>query len=212
MYFDHDSLKEVGIFRIKDFISSDECENILNEVKSTKADNQKVRVDDLASEYRVWNAEKVYPSISSFLHSNSVKNISKELGLKPSFCIYNHIWPGEYGSGGGWHRDTRFQNQYKCIIYLSDCFQDNGNFVYLKKSHKNFSPYLLTRPMDLFRKPRYDYLSSIFKFFASNYFGKKGTAMIVNTTGIHRGSPVKKGERHALTIYFNSGVNLEPNL
>ena len=115
MYFDHDSLKEVGIFRIKDFISSDECENILNEVKSTKADNQKVRVDDLASEYRVWNAEKVYPSISSFLHSNSVKNISKELGLKPSFCIYNHIWPGEYGSGGGWHRDTRFQNQYKCL-------------------------------------------------------------------------------------------------
>ena len=78
MHFDHNSLKEIGIFKIQNFISSDECENIINETKLIKADNQKVRVDDLDSEYRVWNAEKVFPSINTFLHSNTVKNISKE--------------------------------------------------------------------------------------------------------------------------------------
>lgn len=210
MNFKHDELKVYGHFSIIDFISEEECKLIINEAKTLEVDSSKVRVDILPSEYRVWNAEKVFPSIKKFLDSKPVEFCSNNLGLEPSFCIYNHIKPGEYGSGGGWHRDTRFQNQYKCIVYLTDCNEGNGNFAYLRKSHLNNSIYVLTRFMDFFKKPRYDYLKKIFNKFSTNIYGQRGTAIIVNTTGIHRGTPVSNGERHALTIYFNNGVNLDP--
>ncbi len=93
---------------------------------------------------------------------------------------------------------------------MTDCEDGYGNFAYLKKSHRNLTPYVFTRFMDLFQKPRYEYLSSLLKPFSSNIYGSKGTAIIVNTTGIHRGTPALKGERHALTIYFNNGVDLAP--
>jgi hypothetical protein len=210
MIFKHNDLKQYGIFSINNFISEEECELIIKETKTLTVDSSKVRVDSLPSEYRVWNAEKVFPSIQRFLNSEPVEFCSSNLSLEPSFCIYNHIKPGEYGSGGGWHRDTRFQNQYKCIVYLTDCNEGNGNFAYLRKSHLNNSAYVLTRFMDFFKKPRYDYLKKIFNRFSKNIYGSKGTAIIVNTTGIHRGTPVTKGERHALTIYFNNGVDLKP--
>ena len=37
---------------------------------------------------------------------------------------------------------------------------------------------------------------------ASRFLGKAGTLLLVNTTGIHRGRPLKAGSRYALTNYY----------
>jgi hypothetical protein len=209
---DEKTLKSCGYVPVENFLDVNKCRELINQISDfDESALKEVRVDRLPSELRIWNAEKVFPLVQAFLQSEQIKSFSRQIGMEPSFCIYNKIIPGKVGSGGSWHRDTRFQNQFKCILYLSDCHEGNGNFAYVRRSQKDLSPFIFTRVLDFFRKPRYSFLDKIFSKLASNIYGDAGTAMFVNTKGIHRGTPLIKGERHALTIYYDNGVNLSPN-
>lgn len=158
-----EKLKNSGYFTVENFLDADKCRELINQISDLDESALKeVRVDRLPSELRIWNAEKVFPLVQAFLQSEQIKSFSRQIGADPSFCIYNKITPGKMGSGGGWHRDTRLQNQFKCILYLSDCHEGNGNFAYLRRSHKDLSPFIFTRVLDIFKKPRYSFLDKIF--------------------------------------------------
>lgn len=119
--------------------------------------------------------------------------------------------PDKLGSGGGWHRDS-FLPQYKAICYLTDVSEKNGPFEYVPGSHRlipkvNFGLKAVTR--DCANSTRYtqesidEYCRTMgveSKFFVA----KKGTVILCDTSGLHRGRPIMEGIRYALTNYYKS--------
>jgi ectoine hydroxylase-related dioxygenase (phytanoyl-CoA dioxygenase family) len=113
----------------------------------------------------------------------------------------------EFGSGGTWHRDGFFP-EIKSILYLTDVDLDNGPFEYIAQSHV--------------WSPRYAEDNKIYRFgFRQHrlatggeamlrrephrhvrFTARAGTLVIFDTTGIHRGAPLKQGTRYALTNYY----------
>ena len=110
------------------------------------------------------------------------------------------------GSGGGWHRDTVFGKQLKLIVYCSDVTQSNGPFQYIQRSHKWYHKIYISM---LLRKNPRSFRYSETEVAALKKFGykitectaKAGTVIIADTTGLHRGKPIEKGVRLALTYY-----------
>lgn len=110
------------------------------------------------------------------------------------------------GSGGGWHRDTVFGKQLKLIVYCSDVTKSNGPFQYIQCSHKWYHKIFISM---LLRKSPRSFRYSETEVAVLKRFGYKitectaraGTLIIADTTGLHRGKPIEKGVRLALTYY-----------
>lgn len=124
---------------------------------------------------------------------------------------------GNLGSGEGWHRDS-FVNQFKALIYLTDVTEENGPFEYITRSHlrqqkvsdhnKYGTPLNSSRVED----------ASVTKLIAAQpdrhriLTAPMGTLVLADTTGIHRGMPLRGGERFALTNYYYPGEQFGPKL
>lgn len=201
-------LQKTGYVQLNDVFSRDFCEQTIKQFNLEQATVKNLLVDQLLCENRIWRAEDISENVKSILVSEFVMDISRQLEQKAEFAIFNHVWSGDGpGSGGGWHRDTRFGPQYKIIIYLTDCHLGNGEYWYIPGSHGVFSIFSLLRITELFRKPRYDRVPFLLDYFARKIPGKAGDVIITNTVGLHRGSKVLRGERFAVTIYFKNGVS-----
>jgi hypothetical protein len=116
--------------------------------------------------------------------------------------------PDNNGSGDGWHRDAH-GFQYKSILYLSDVSEINGPFEYLPGSHKRWRAAFDTLIGDLPPAPNTRYESAVierlvgrFGIKLRSFPGRAGTLLLVNSSGIHRGRPLRSGTRYALTNYF----------
>lgn len=145
---------------------------------------------------------------------DSSKTINKDLYVHAIMggCLENKNLTS---SGGGWHRDHYFE-QYKVMIYLTDVKTENGPFSYLIKSHYKFYQGLSLLLFKLFSKnhTRFtDFSIKILKlllFEQRIFVGKKGTCIVFNATGLHRGLPITEGERVSLTAYiFEKSNNKE---
>jgi hypothetical protein len=116
--------------------------------------------------------------------------------------------PGNRGSGGGWHRDS-YTNQFKSIIYLTDVDEANGPMQYISGSHATKAKADDDRLMDvpLGQRPRYTAAQTKKLIDADpqrvlTVVAPAGSAILVDTTGIHRGMPIRRGQRYSLTNYF----------
>jgi len=106
---------------------------------------------------------------------------------------------GNLGSGGGWHRDSVNRRQLKFMVYLSDVDVENGAFEYVAGSHK-----LLSKVTTNFFRRSSRYNTS---FQGDLLTGKKGTLILFDSSGLHRGTPLSRGERWAITrYYFNKTI------
>ena len=112
------------------------------------------------------------------------------------------------GSGDGWHRDAHGY-QFKSILYLCDVTEDNGPFEYLPGSHKDWRAALDTTignlppaPASRYESAAIDRMVRRFRLNRTAFPAKAGTLLLVNTSGIHRGRPLRSGTRYALTNYF----------
>jgi len=203
-------LFKIGFEFKRNLILPSICENIISDVAKLDIVNLDTRVDILNSEVRIWRAERYFPSVKKLLTDEFLEPYEELFGQKFSFCIYNEVSPGTIGSGGGWHRDTRFKDQYKILIYLTDCeSRAEGCFEYIPKSHTKLNLYRLLTFSELFGKPRFKLLTNILNFLGQDLGGKKGDAIFVNTTGIHKGNSVSIGKRKAITLYFDNGVKFD---
>lgn len=116
--------------------------------------------------------------------------------------------PGNRGSGDGWHRDAH-GFQFKSILYLSDTTPGNGPFEYLTGSHKGWRVGMDTARADLPGYPNTRFTDAQIEDLSPAMGGRRksfpaaaGTLLLVNTAGIHRGQPLERGERYALTNYY----------
>ena len=131
---------------------------------------------------------------------------SEKLTIIPHFFIsaasqttsdYEIISPVKSSAAQEYHFDVDFKKFFKIFVYFTDVFEENdGAHIYIPKTHrkKNINNILTSR----FKTSEINKNYNAKKVF----LGKSGTTFIVDTFGIHKGSPVKKGTRMALILEF----------
>lgn len=195
--------------------------NYWDETKCAKA---RLEIDRLINEYpeyinprpqadtRIFGAESLSELISEFSSSPSFEAVANAYNGIPTGNAFTMAAKMPFksnnpGSGDGWHRDAFFR-QFKAIIYLSDVELENGPFQFVKGSHR-----LLNVLKDLWvgglsymqYRIRDDQIDKIIKknpARLTTYTAKAGTLILVDTSSIHRGMPIEKGVRYALTNYY----------
>lgn len=116
--------------------------------------------------------------------------------------------PDNLGSGGGWHRDSPFRNQFKAFLYLSDVKKENGPLVYLPGSHCRESMEQVTALLNVkpacyrFTDEQVNRVIDELNYTPCYFTGRPGTMAVANVRGLHRGTPIESGERIALTNYY----------
>jgi len=172
------------------------------------------------------NLHKIVPQLNNIIFQETLlKIISNYLGYMPQFDKPNFIrsFPPKseliIKESSNWHKDSSLDSKYlQVFIYLQDVDLENGPFTFMKKSHQQtFQSY---RPLYGYEENKHesdgrvndDQLFSHFdkddQIFCT---GKKGTVVIADTTGFHKGPNWELGkisdlkERNLINITFNSG-------
>lgn len=210
-----DKLNEDGVVVIPNYYSSEKCDTIIEEIKGMIA-NEKVNkwVDEAKSDTRIFGSHNYSDNIKAFYEDPFLTEIGAayvKSQLINSHTLGAQLIPQEnnLGSGGGWHRDSVYKIQYKSIAYLTDVGPNNGPFEYIIGSHKKSTIYksILENSFNAHQNRMSE--AQIAAFLKSNpnlksqvFTAKKGSVILVDTSGVHRGMPIQEGERYALTNYF----------
>ena len=199
-----------GFLIVRDYLKKDKCNSLINDFKENLS-NEKVWRDDVQSDTRIFGIERKAPDFDEIFNTPELNQIYNSYisSTQKSIILCNHIIPKKEnkGSGGGWHRDSMHRRQLKFIIYLNDTKTENGCFQYLPKSHKIIEKYrinrTLSKPLGSYRYSQ-DEIEKLSRsgYEVSNLEGNAGDLLIVDTSGIHRGHPISKGERFATTKYM----------
>ena len=179
--------------------------------------------DKLGADTRLFFAER-YSQVFASALADPILNRIKNAYMGPDFfrhgdCLMiNRITAVEQnlGSGGGWHRDSPYSKQLKAIIYLTDVEEENGPFQMIVGTHR-LESCLALHAAGLTREGQYRFeesqVSAIEKYLGADslrtFPAQRGTCLLVNTKGIHRGAPIQLGERVAMAYYFGVADGLE---
>lgn len=173
---------------------------------------------------RIFGCENVSETFARFHDDKFLQSIADQYygeTAKINVSLVNHVEPTKgsvLGSGGDWHRD-RMIRQFKALVYLKDVTDENGPFQYIVGSnthhHAQFKvdtavtgmPQNATRLTDKDVQPLVDRDPSRLKTFTA----PKGTVVLVDTSGIHRGMPIKDGERYAMFNYYIPASEYDSN-
>lgn len=163
-------------------------------------------VETLPNERRFWKVNAEKNSLVDAFHKAAIRDYKDRTGHSPakSFVMANHVWPSEVrlGSGGGWHADS-FSGQFKSFLYLSAVTEESGPFEYIV-------PNFFVR----FQQFIYRFLEGNNRYTAGfmKVCQRMSKTMTVTGSGLHyfflktniphRGAPVQKGNRFALTCYM----------
>ena len=112
-------------------------------------------------------------------------------------------------SGGGWHRD-RFARQFKVMLYLTDVGPENGPFCILPRTKSPWRTYLahllLGTPAEQRRWSDREMSRLLAVLRPTTLTGSAGTAVLFDSSCIHRGTELRSGERTAITNYYYEPV------
>jgi len=204
-----------GVTVIPNYYSSEECEKIKKDIDAMISDDSvKKWYDDAQSDSRIFASHNYSEHIKKFHTDSFLRSIGES--YTKSELINSHTLGAKLiakennlGSGGGWHRDSVYKIQYKSIAYLTDVTIETGPFEYLLGSHKK-STILKSIIENNFESNQNrmteeeiaNFKSSNPSLISKTFTATKGSVILVDTSGIHRGTPIQTGERYALTNYF----------
>ena len=149
--------------------------------------------------------------------------LANTYNAKPTSCGFTltnkvEATGAKYGSGGGgWHRDSYFR-QFKSLLYLNDVNEDNGPFQIIQNSHNRKQKSKDIKSANLgslqvgFEEETVNRILKDEPDRLRTLTGKAGTVIMVDSSAVHRGQPVKKGVRYALTNYFFEKTQLNSHL
>jgi ectoine hydroxylase-related dioxygenase (phytanoyl-CoA dioxygenase family) len=210
------TLKKNGYVVIKNFLSRSNCKKIINDIDTYFSKNNTYWVDKEKSDKRIFGSENISKLILDFHKNKKLKAIGSNyvgVALENAFTMANRVkyHKKNKGSGGGWHKDS-FTIQYKTILYLNDVNINNGPFELIMNSQRNTNLFKNINNFNLFQT-RFSN-KEINNFFSEknkikSLGGSAGTLIIVDSSMIHRGRPLYKGCRYALTNYYYPYYNYE---
>ncbi|MBJ41769.1 MAG: hypothetical protein CMJ80_00470 [Planctomycetaceae bacterium] len=206
------NINTLGYHIIPNFCSAQKCEAIIEEINKLHQDyRNKLYVDNTASDHRLFGVNRISALIDefSFQKNTFINNITRatyQTDTISSLVMTAHLItkPENLGSGGGWHRDRAESREIKVMLYLNDVSEKNGPYQYYKGTHLPKS--ILSGVIDLgFNQNQYRYtqkeVERIDQRLLRTIDGKAGTLVLSDARGIHRGMPIKEGQRYALTVY-----------
>lgn len=165
---------------------------------------------------RLFGSDKICPELKQFHDEPRFQRIADAyVGEKSvvSVSMANRLGrvPGaNLGSGGDWHRD-RMIRQIKSIVYLEDVGPNDGPFQYIEGSNtynaENFRKDSritgLPHPATRFTAADIKKLTDRQAERLITFTEKKGTVILADTSGLHRGSPLGEGgSRYAVFNYY----------
>ena len=212
-------IKNHGFYKIDNFLDQNLCDEIIESIKNFSDSNKQfINSDHIDSDRRIYGSEYINSEIKNFNENFFIKKIGEDYLDCKIECLMTLVNCVKFkannkGSGGGWHKDSIYK-QYKSILYLNDVTDLNGPFELIKNSNKfwwsifNIS-FLKKKIFETrFENKEIDYLIKYKDIKKITLLGKKGTLILVDTSMIHRGSPLREHERYALTNYFYSKKNI----
>jgi len=207
-------LKLHGISKINNFFTSKQIA-ILNEKIDALLENPQVNlwVDKQQCDHRIYFAENYLEELKPILyHDQTLEILKNEYGYTNpvglamiGHLVYKH---GNVGSGGGWHRDSVFQNQIKTFCYLTKTSENNGPFALIKESHKWKNIFIAAVKHKINLKDSRISDSSLNQYMEKSniklttFTGEAGDSFIANTRCIHGGMPIKFGTRRIVFFYY----------
>jgi hypothetical protein len=208
------SLQVKGFYVWENFLDDETCDRIRNSIDNlTEKYSESIWRDEEDADNRIYNAELLDKDIRDFNQHEALKNLAGRYlhtRTTPFVTLANRIKAksGENrGSGGGWHRDTNYIHQFKSIVYLNDVNSENGPFQYVsgtqfKGTLFEFRKFGIKLDQNRLNDEEVERIVDGSDYSITEFTAKRGTCLLVDTSGIHRGKPLMKGERYALTNYF----------
>ena len=133
-----------------------------------------------------------------------IKSILNEISTDLELKNFNSYIDKGVTTARGFHADSYGVLHYKAFIYLTNVPSlEYGPYTYIKKSHLDFKNRILNQIKNkIFNKERTD-VTIYKKKLVSPMLAKKGTLIISDQTGFHRGWPQKNDKfRAILTMNF----------
>lgn len=203
------ALNKNGYVVVSNFYSPKVCKKIINQINHSLKNKKKIWKSADNADKRIFGAEVISKEIKNFFLNKEIKNIAEYycgFKIKNFMTMANKInsFKKNKGSGDGWHKDA-YYNQFKSILYLNNVTKENGPFQVIPKSNKLIN--VLKTAYKLKKKyPNSRFSNSeiemLYKKKYKTLEGQAGTLILVDTSTIHRGKPLTKGVRYALTNYY----------
>lgn len=201
------------MFEILEKITASEQEYALL-IESIRSKNIKCsNMVDVDGDYRFWNVDTSSFNCLKEFYILANDTYKKKVGKLPLHCylMINHISADRtlFGSGGGWHVDS-VRKQYKTFMYLTDCESaDMGPLTLLSSGSVLRDKFSIL--LNYFKGNKFRFSESKVAKMKSSSFRempmlfKKLIPFFVDTSFIHRGLPITKGERIMVTAYMFDG-------
>ena len=202
-------LNTQGYTIVHNYLSKEQCKKAVIDLK-TSFELHPTFVSE-AEDKRIYGIEQILPTARSLAQDINFLELGELVNREHTYCAFtlgNWLENGKGGSsGGGWHRDA-FYNQFKALVYLTDVKEDNGPFELLPGSHH------LTSVLAGIKKAGLGYmqnrlsnaevlrLEELLEIPRKPITGDAGTLVLFNSSSVHRGRPIKVGERLAFTNYY----------
>ncbi len=219
------ALHTSGYIVLENFLSPEECEQGRKDIDALCERPDKPHgfwVDPDKTDYRFFHYEDHSTVGKTFLNHPMLESVRKYFtgrrhAEKTVLGAKIYAKTGNLGSGGGWHFDSPFAQQFKAIVYLSDVDMDHGPFQYLPGSrNRSFRSTLVKK--GLMKPGQYRFTDEEATAIAkegqgiTTFTAKQGTIILCNVSGLHRGMPIQTGTRYALTLYCGDPVLNDPYL
>ena len=216
-------LNEDGYFLIKNAIDNDRVEKIKKELsnkigfyRSDKIEKKEVKLDlnnPYATQYNYYPNDLMnIKGIQEILLDQQLLTlVQKYLNGLPIIDRVNswYTFPSSSPDDAAaqyWHFDMERPKWLKVFIFLTDCNIDNGPHEFIKESHKPDGI-----PLEIRRKG-YQRISEkeIFNFYPKEkkkiFIVEKGDLLIEDTSGMHKGNQLIKGNRLILQFQYSSSL------
>jgi len=213
------ALRTRGHFLIEACYGQDLCNSAIEFIDGYDGDATTER-NYSGTELRIWGAETKDALLGDFINECNLFAsclLGRDTEASTLLAIRNNaLDPGDRVSfNGRWHIDS-FRSQLKVFLFLTDTTESSGPFEFIPGTHKSVFKFrtlcsgVYLRPWDLLSDKRpYQRLNDAWVdgIRARGYRSvpvvcKRGTALIVDTSAIHRARPCLEGSRYALTAYF----------
>lgn len=214
------ALRTDGYFTIEDAYPVNFCRELIHIVDSLLPD-QRTEVNYAGTELRIWDAQKHHALLQDFYDQCNVFTAAltgMDVEADTLLAIRNRALESsdQKSRFGRWHIDS-FRRQLKVFLFVTDTTEQSGPFEFVPRTHAAaFKMQMLARgvyfrPGDLLSRKGVRAYSRIGEsvveglsksgFASMPFLCKAGTALVIDTSSIHRARPCTAGVRYALTTY-----------
>ena len=202
-------LRSEGYCRIDSFVSAEICAEWVAKIDQIMTNHPDWIRDAPGSDRRIFGVDRVSLGLGEFGANPQLLDLAAWYlgGLAINLAtLAARLDPSTdgLGSGGSWHRDANTP-QFKCMVYLTDVNDiEDGAFQIVPCSHRLMRVLRANagRPQGSL-STRWENEEILAKgMVRETLTGAAGTLLIFDSSALHRGAPLLRGRRYALTNYY----------